>query len=140
MKALSIRQPWAFAILHAGKNVENRNWREDGPHGRQARALIGYTIAIHAAQGMTHDEYYCAADCIAAIAPLCAVPPFAALPRGGIVGTARIEGWLSQSASPWFFGPYALLLACARPVRFVPFKGALGFFDVPDDLARETSE
>ena len=27
MKALSIRQPWAWAILHAGKRVENRDWQ-----------------------------------------------------------------------------------------------------------------
>jgi hypothetical protein len=26
MKALSIHQPWAWAILHAGKTVENRTW------------------------------------------------------------------------------------------------------------------
>src|SRR5829696_3543555 len=27
MKAVSIHQPWAWAILHAGKDVENRTWR-----------------------------------------------------------------------------------------------------------------
>jgi hypothetical protein len=27
MKALSIRQPWVYAILHEGKDVENRTWR-----------------------------------------------------------------------------------------------------------------
>jgi hypothetical protein len=26
MKAVSVHQPWAWAILHAGKNVENRTW------------------------------------------------------------------------------------------------------------------
>ena len=26
MKALSIRQPWVWAITHAGKRVENRSW------------------------------------------------------------------------------------------------------------------
>jgi hypothetical protein len=26
MKALSIQQPWAWAIIHAGKRVENRTW------------------------------------------------------------------------------------------------------------------
>jgi hypothetical protein len=25
--ALSIRQPWAWLICHAGKNIENRPWR-----------------------------------------------------------------------------------------------------------------
>ena len=33
MKAVSVHQPWAWAILHAGKNVENRTWatRHCGP-------------------------------------------------------------------------------------------------------------
>ena len=26
MKALSIRQPWAWAIINAGKDIENRQW------------------------------------------------------------------------------------------------------------------
>jgi len=26
MKALTVRQPWAWAIAHGGKNVENRTW------------------------------------------------------------------------------------------------------------------
>lgn len=47
MKALSIRQPWAWAIVNAGKRVENRTWetRYRGP------------ILIHAAKGVTKREY-----------------------------------------------------------------------------------
>ena len=26
MKAISIQQPWAWAIIHAGMDVENRTW------------------------------------------------------------------------------------------------------------------
>jgi hypothetical protein len=26
VKALSIRQPWVWAIVHAGKDIENRTW------------------------------------------------------------------------------------------------------------------
>jgi hypothetical protein len=47
MKALSIRQPWAWLILHAGKDIENRDW----PTRFRGRFLI------HAAKGMTRDEY-----------------------------------------------------------------------------------
>ena len=47
-KAISIRQPWAWAIVHAGKDIENRDWstRYRGP------------VCIHAAKGMTKDEFY----------------------------------------------------------------------------------
>mgnify|MGYP001114609934 CR=1 FL=1 len=47
MKALSIRQPWAWLIVHAGKNIENRSWRSHY-HGR---------FLVHAAKGMTRQEY-----------------------------------------------------------------------------------
>lgn len=29
MKALSVKQPWAWAIIHAGKDIEKRTWRTD---------------------------------------------------------------------------------------------------------------
>lgn len=43
MKALSIRQPWADAILFGGKRVENRTW----PAPADA---VGSRILIHAAK------------------------------------------------------------------------------------------
>ncbi len=42
MLALSIRQPWAWAIIHAGKDVENRS--ENMAH--RAEKLIGQTVLI----------------------------------------------------------------------------------------------
>jgi len=27
MKAITIKQPWAWAIVFAGKDIENRSWR-----------------------------------------------------------------------------------------------------------------
>lgn len=33
--ALSVRQPWPWAILHAGKDIENRSWQAVGG-GRHA--------------------------------------------------------------------------------------------------------
>jgi len=31
VKCLSIRQPWAWLIIHGGKDVENRTWWTDYP-------------------------------------------------------------------------------------------------------------
>lgn len=47
VKALSLRQPWANAVLYLGKTIENRVWRT---HFRGE-------FLIHAAQGMTVREY-----------------------------------------------------------------------------------
>jgi hypothetical protein len=135
MKALSIRQPWAWAILHAGKDVENRDWQPRNP-GLHFRG----EFLIHASGNMTRSEYE---DFIAfahdvslriPFPPGHTVPLFGDLQRGGIVGKARVIDVVTQHQSPWFFGPMGLVLADVRPLPFVPLKGALGFFDVPDAL------
>jgi hypothetical protein len=38
MKALTIKQPWIYAILREGKDIENRSWR---------RSFRGW-VALHA--------------------------------------------------------------------------------------------
>lgn len=125
MRALSIRQPWAWLILHAGKDIENRDWHT--PY----RGLI----LIHAGKGMTRDEYEGADDLLGTIRPDIALPPFKALERGGVVGEVEIAGCVRHSDSPWFFGEYGFVLRNARPLVFMPWRGQLGFFDVPQPAA-----
>lgn len=123
--ALSIRQPWAWAILHAGKDIENRDWRTyfRGP------------VCIHAAKGMTKSEFSDFVEFSRALVRDLhwkegAWVPFPdELQRGGIVGTAEIVACVDASPSPWFFGRHGFVLRNARPVDFIPVKGALGFFD-----------
>lgn len=127
--ALSIRQPWAWAIIHAGKDIENRDWptRYRGP------------VCIHAAKGMTKGEYQEANHTIQRAVGVvdqawldrwhgvtCA--PYR-LDRGGIIGVAEIVDCVGRSDSPWFFGLYGFVLRNAHPVEFIPVRGALGFFD-----------
>lgn len=130
--ALSIRQPWAWAILHAGKDIENRDWP----------TRIRGEVCIHASQGMTRNEYEDCLDTMHAISrerpfpPGLALPEFDGLLRGGIVGTAEIVGCVTVGASPWFFGKHGFVLRNAKPVMdFVPVKGALGFFDWRERLS-----
>ena len=123
--ALSIRQPWAWAIINAGKDIENRDWptKFRGP------------VCIHAAKGMTLDEYDGFIRTIHQVSltrpfPSGAVVPHGAgLLRGGIIGVVEIVDCVETSESPWFFGRYGFVLRNARPVDFNPVKGALGFFD-----------
>ncbi len=137
--ALSIRQPWAWAIVHAGKDIENRDWptRFRGP------------VCIHAAKGMTRDEYQHANRAIQrAVGPVSqdwldrwlgvtAAP--ARLERGGVIGVAEVVDCVEVSQSPWFFGRYGFVLQNARPVDFIPVKGALGFFDWRANLENQTN-
>jgi len=118
--ALSIRQPWAWMILHAGKDIENRDW----PTKVRGRFLI------HASNGMTKDEYRNGQDTLANVDPLRLLPPFDSLARGGIVGSVELVDCVTESESEWFFGPHGFLLRDPKPMQFEPCKGRLGFFNV----------
>jgi len=120
MLALSIRQPWAWLILYAGKDIENRDWpaKYRGP------------FLIHASKGMTRDEYENGVNTLEEIRPSLVLPPFEDLPRGGIVGSAVLADCVRESDSPWFFGEFGFVLRDATPLPFRPYKGALGFFQV----------
>src|SRR5271166_1914096 len=53
VRAISVRQPFAWAIIHAGKDVENRS-----PNARrQFQAAVSERVLIHASKGMTADVY-----------------------------------------------------------------------------------
>jgi hypothetical protein len=118
MKAISIRQPWAWLIINAGKDIENRCW----PTKLRGRVLV------HAAKGMTRDEYEDVDDFIAGSGIL--LPPASTLERGGIIGSVEIVDCVAESKSPWFFGPYGFVLRNPQPMPFSPLRGQLGFFDV----------
>lgn len=109
MKALTIRQPWAWAILWAGKDVENRTWL---PSPKQLEP--GERFAIHAglqpdddwdeaihriaeARGAPNEAAYSLGDLLAF--PL---PRWKDLPRGAIVGTAVLAALDEvKPRSPW---------------------------------------
>lgn len=165
MLCLSVRQPWAWAILNAGKRIENRE-RKDG----RMPAMCRYRgpLLIHAAKGCTGLEYQEAAGSMvdaglvehidawdfeaerAKAEGRIVVPRLADLARGGIGGACNVVGHVDPSGQVfgdfdattldrrWHkAGSYGLVLANVRPLPFVPFKGALGLFDVPDDLVPE---
>lgn len=119
--ALSVRQPWAHAIIHFGKDIENRSWQAVN-HGLRQRGRI----AIHAAKGMTKAEYEEARDFIDRKG--WTTPDPHALFRGGIIGSVEVVDVVSRHDSSWFFGPRGLVLRDPRPCPFVPALGALGYF------------
>ena len=126
--ALSIRQPWASLIVHNLKHGENRNW------GTNIRG----PILIHAAKGMTKREHQEAMDFAFRIDPGISLFEYLFEPdnllRGGFIGSAHLVDCVRSSNSPWFQGPFFFRLCDnkAFPAEgFIPYKGQLGFFDVP---------
>ena len=101
MKALSIKQPWAWLIANGHKPVENRIWRYQpkfrGPFlihaGKRPDVLDDRFIKLCRRRRITIPKN---------------------LPLGGIVGQAEIVDVVTASRSPWFFGPVGFVLS-VRP-------------------------
>lgn len=119
MKAISIRQPWAWLIVNGYKDIENRTWNTKyrGP------------VLIHAAQGLTRREYDEACAMVVDRMIQIDIPELEDLDRGGIVGIATITDCVDASSSPWFFGPKGFTLTDAKPLPFIGMKGKLSFFE-----------
>lgn len=126
MKALSIHQPWAWAILHAGKVVENRTWATThrGP------------LLVHAAKSRASYDREKAFDWREIYGT--PIPSWEELITGAVVGVVDVVACLRAAEAPptpWAEGPWCWVLANPRPLADpVPFRGAQLLFDVPDHL------
>jgi hypothetical protein len=125
MKALSVRQPLAWLIVQGHKDIENRTWktRYRGPFFVHAGAALASDIEGIRRWARRRFAIEIPED----------------LPRGGIVGVANLDDCVERSRSPWFGGEIGFVLSRARPTRFVPMAGKLGFFGVPAGVARRAS-
>lgn len=131
MRALTLWQPWAWAICHAGKRIENRPWKP-------WPSVVGRDVAIHAGAKGDPDAYL--------VMPGRAkdLPLPADLPRSAVVAVARVTGWagddldLSPEQRRWFSGPYGWTLEDVRVLpQPVPCKGSLGLWSLPPAVERD---
>ena len=142
LRALSIRQPWAWAIATQEKDVENRSWQT------HYRGLI----AVHASRRLDEDAVIPAPAAAEALQVLRAevtlahrlTPSAEHMRLGRIVAVAEITGCHEdgECEREWgFCSPWAQRfqwhwqLSGVRPLAEpVPCKGALGLWRVPDDI------
>lgn len=128
--ALSIRQPWAWLIVNGHKDIENRDW----PTNFRGELLV------HAGKTMTR-RYYEQTVGELRLGGLCPadMPAYEELQRGGFVGWTRVVDCVKEHPSPWKtdypfeMDSYGFVLRDSRPIPFVPWKGRLGFFNVPKE-------
>lgn len=118
MRAISIQQPWAWAILHAGKDVENRTWT----------TRYRGEIAIHATRLQTEWKL-----------PKGVAPPApGALVQKAVLGVVEIVEVVNHSSSRWFTGPYGFVLRNPRPLRQpVACPGNQNIWELPPAVARQ---
>lgn len=121
--ALTVRQPWVHAILHEGKDVENRSWKRD---------FRGW-LAIHAAANPSRDARFPRGV---------PTPDLAKLDYSAIVAVARVDDICRSHRSKWFYKAprgeinYGWVLGCVRKLKTpIPCKGALGLWRVPKEIA-----
>jgi hypothetical protein len=114
MKALSIRQPWAWLIITGHKDVENRSWTTTyrGP------------LLIHAARRpddvMTDikNRYGVSID-------------RTSLQFSGIIGRVELVDVVKRSNSKWFLGPFGFVFRNPVALPFAPIGGRQKLFDLP---------
>lgn len=140
MRALTLWQPWAAAVTHAGTPV--------AACAPPPRSVIGTRIAIHAAQRVAYDGTCVRSLPARARGILVArygwevISDFAAvLPRSVIVCTAVVSRCVRTGdvdpieRSDWFTGPYGWVLetVIALPTP-IPCRGRQGVWVVPSDI------
>lgn len=124
MKALSIKQPFAYLICAGFKDIENRNWSTKF-RGR---------IYVHAAK---RDDWNEATDdfiygVFSGDVPS-RIPRLGTNPEqfGAIIGEVDIVDCVTESKSPWFVGKFGFVLR--NPTLYatpIPCRGKLGFWEV----------
>lgn len=147
MKAITVRQPWAWAIMHAGKDVENRS-----------RNIVGSyrgPLVIHA--GLAPFEKHNAASIAHRQAHGSEVPTD--LHFGAALGVVTLTDshtdhrcrWVGASGNKVLCSTWAeaacgasrvrhLVLTNPRPfAEPIPYRGALGLWEFPDELLPEVA-
>jgi len=123
LRCLSIRQPWATAILELGKDVENRSW------GTAYRGLL----VIHASaksEGLARNLF-------AEILPkaVCANLSDDDFTLGAILGVVDLVDCTDESDSDWADWESAWYWIVKNPRKLerpIPCKGRLGLWAPPE--------
>lgn len=116
MLALTIKQPWLYAILNCGKDIENRNWKP-------SNQLLGQQIVLHSSK-MFDEKFHknCEKNKDVCIC-------------GAILGVATIKEVVQESKSKWFTGKYGLVLVNVMALKEPIYcKGKLGFWQVEKEI------
>lgn len=146
--ALSVRQPWAWALIYGGKAVENRAWRSS-----YRGALRIHASKTFDAEGYEWIETAVENGALHLPRPL---PAASELLFGGVIGSVHMIGCMEslhdelateddedldmsaalavydldfeRNVEDWWAGPYGFLLGQPTPARFQPCRGMPGMF------------
>jgi len=135
MKAISTRPIWGGLIMGAGKDIENRS----------RRTHIRGWVLLHANLDVSQADFLNARRLVmdnsalffnnqAVVNLLWAKPDWSfdkdAWQAGGIIGAIHISDCVTESASPWFTGPFGWVIDRIVKLPFFPCQGKQGWFNV----------
>lgn len=151
MRAITLIQPWGTAIIHMGKDVENRG------RGPWRSLEIGERIAIHAGLKEDVEDTWRLKSCLRSICESRGLSQ-TEWPRGALLGTAEVvalvfprppvdgvdqtthlgcyEAARLAQSSPWRDMNATTLIVLRNPLALpepIPCKGALGLWRVPEE-------
>lgn len=127
MYALTVRQPWAWAIIHAGKYVENRSW---------STAYRG-PLAIHAGKSYDYEG--------GRTLERRGFDLLVDMPGGAIIGVVDVVACIHVTArqNQWLHRPWGdpdcwhWLLKNPRPLSTpIPCRGFQGLWQAPVEAER----
>lgn len=121
MKAITIKQPWAWFIIcveEGRKDIENRTW-DTKIRGTVAihagKSFSWNSIPEHTREDMKHELHF-----------------------GAIIGLIDIVDVVTEHDSEWFEGPFGFVLANPRELpEPISFRGQLGFWNVPTEIEEQ---
>lgn len=127
MRVLTVKQPWAWAIIHGGKDVENRSWTTQY---RGPLAIRAGKAWVASAAGDINKRTGAGVPMVRAFGD----PKY---PLGAIIGIVDLVDVVTESESPWTDGSeYHWVLANPRPLPEPSFiGGGLGLRWVHSALA-----
>lgn len=137
MKALTVLQPWAWAIASGLKRVENRTWQTPyrGPlliHAGKSDRLVGQVDLPEAPALLTFGAVVATCRLVDVVERDWLLNQIHGSRRFRDLGTRL----LYAAQERFIEGPYCWLLDDVREVQPIPLKGWPGLFPVPDDLVR----
>lgn len=128
IKALSVKQPWAWLLRKGHKNIENRSWKTNYRgwffiHTGQQPDVERYDEACRMLREYNGKE----------------IPPIEDLNTGGIVGKAELVDCVDRHVSPWWMDDtdYGFVIEFAHFVPFRECPGQMRFFEPDLDLSDE---
>lgn len=137
MKAITLQEPWAWAVACAGKRIENRDWRPS--------LAPGEYLAIHAGKVFDMDAAIHLRVILEEDGP--EVPTEEGLVLGAVAAVARFRRvyeqvpkslgqsrWRSETRLAWYFDEVWKL-----PTR-VPCVGRQGLWTLPEDVFEVVGE